>query len=390
MHLSLRRRLFLAMIGLGTLPLAIALLVLALQVRSAGSPTGVRATLDGIALSGGQLVSAVDTMALDDAGREAFRRHTETIAEQTTLARRAERLSRIAAGVLGFLILAAAIVLIAVSLGLARRWSRYVSAPIEELVDWVRRVERQEELPSESATRGAPEFDDLRNAVREMAGALEDARARELEQERLRAFRETARRVAHEMRGPIAASRLALRRLEGSGQDELLSVLDEETERLERMSHEFSEFGRLPEGPEAEIDVAELIESVVAATVPAGVPARTDVSQCVSVLGHYEPLRRALQNLVRNAVEVAGEEGIEVRLERSNGIVRIIVTDDGPGIPADLRQRIFEPYFTTRKHGIGLGLALVKQTVLAHGGTIDAKESSGGGAMFVITLPEKT
>ncbi len=87
MQLSFRRRLFLAMIGLGTVPLAIALLVLALQVRSAGSPT-----LDEIAQSGGELVGAVDTMVLDEQGRAAFRTHTETIAAQTTLARRAERL----------------------------------------------------------------------------------------------------------------------------------------------------------------------------------------------------------------------------------------------------------------------------------------------------------
>jgi signal transduction histidine kinase len=378
MQLSFRRRLFLAMIALGTVPLAIALLVLALQVRSAGSPTGVRATLDEIAQSGGELVGAVDTMALDEQGRAAFRTHTETIAAQTTLARRAEWLSRIAAGVLGFLILVAAVVLIAVSLGLARRWSRYVSAPIEELVAWVRKVERKEELPQESDTRGAPEFDDLRSAARE----------RELEQERLRAFRETARRVAHEMRGPITASRLALRRLEGSGQDEMLTVLDEETQRLERMSHEFSEFGRLPEGPEAEIDVVELVDSVVNATIPTGVPSRTHTEEPVSVRGHYEPLRRALQNLVRNAVEVVGPNGVDVSVARKDGMVRITVADDGPGIPADARQRVFDPYFTTKKHGTGLGLALVKQTVLAHDGTIDAEESPEGGAMFVINLPE--
>jgi signal transduction histidine kinase len=238
--------------------------------------------------------------------------------------------------VLGFLILAVAVLLIAISLGLARRWSRY------------------------------------------------------LERERLRAFRETARRVAHEMRGPITASRLALRRIETNGQDELLAVLDEETERLERMSHEFSEFGRLPEGPEAEIDMAELIESVVTATVPAGVAVSTDVGEHVSIRGHYEPLRRAMQNLIRNAVDVVGPQGIEVRVTRTDGTVRVTVADDGPGIPADSRQRIFEPYFTTKKHGTGLGLAMVKQTVLAHGGTIDAEKSPSGGAKFVINLPERT
>ena len=168
----------------------------------------------------------------------------------------------------------------------------------------------------------------------------------------------------------------------------MLTVLDEETQRLERMSHEFSEFGRLPEGPEAEIDVIELVDSVVNATIPAGVPSHTHMEESVSVRGHYEPLRRALQNLVRNAVEVVGSNGVDVSVARKDGMVRITVADDGPGIPAAARQRVFEPYFTTKKHGTGLGLALAKQTVLAHGGTIDAEESPEGGAMFVINLPE--
>ncbi|UCG85672.1 MAG: HAMP domain-containing histidine kinase [Gemmatimonadota bacterium] len=388
MRLSFRRRLFLAIVGLGTLPLAVALVVLALQVRSSGSTRGARATLDEIALSGGRLVEAVDTTALDSVGREALRSHTETIGRQTNFARRADRLNRISAGVLGFLLLLVAIVLVATSLMLARRWSRYVSAPIEELVDWVRRVERQEQLPAASASRGAPEFDALRHAVRDMAGALEQARERELEQERLRAFRETARRVAHEMRGPVSAARLALRRLSTESDDEMLAVVDEETERLERMAAEFSDFGRLPEGAEADIDVNELVESVLTAAVPADIPVECEVTPGATVRGHYEPLRRALQNLLRNAVEASQDGPIRIVVVRSAGGIEFTISDSGPGIPAELRQRIFEPYFTTKKRGTGLGLALVKQTVLAHRGTIAATDAAGGGTSFVITLPE--
>jgi len=388
MVLSFRRRLFLAMVGLGTVPLAVALVVLALQVRSAGSTTGARATLDEIALSGGRLVEAVDTTVLDAAGREALRAHTETIVRQTNFARRADRLNRIAAGVLGFLLLAVAIVLVAVSLMLARRWSRYVSAPIEELVDWVRRVERQERLPAASDPGGAPEFDALRHAVRDMSGALDRARKRELEQERLRAFRETARRVAHEMRGPVTAARLALRSVGGAHDDEMLAVVDEETERLERMAEEFANFGRLPEGPEAEINVDELIDSAVTATVPASIAVDREVVPGATIRGHYEPLRRALQNLLRNAVEASQHGGIRVAVARSGGGIEFTISDSGPGIPAELRQRIFEPYFTTKEHGTGLGLALVKQTVLAHGGTISVTDADRGGTSFVITLPE--
>jgi signal transduction histidine kinase len=388
MRLTFRHRLFLTIVALGTLPLAVALVVLALQVRSAGSTTGVRAAVDEIARSGGELVEAVDTTAMEPAAREALRAHTETIARQTNNARRADRLNRVAAGALGFVLFGAAIVLVTVSLLLARRWSRYVSAPIEELVDWVHRVERQEQLPAASSCKGAPEFDALRHAVRDMSHALERARERELEQERLRAFRETARRVAHEMRGPLTAARLALRRLAGQSDAEMLAVVDEETERLERMATEFSNFGRLPEGPEADIDLAELVESAINAAVPGGTRVEHEVAPGVMVRGHYEPLRRALQNLLRNAAEASPDGAISLTVVRSADGVEIGVSDSGSGIDPELRQRIFEPYFTTKERGTGLGLALVKQTVLAHGGTIIATDAPEGGAKFVITLPE--
>jgi signal transduction histidine kinase len=388
MQLSFRHRLFLAMVGLGTLPLAVAMLVLALQVRSTSSPAGTRATLDAIAESGRELVGAVDTTRLTDSGREAVRTHTATITRQTTLARRADRLSSYAAGALGVVILIVAIALVAASLGLARRWSRFVSVPIEDLVDWVRRIERKEPLPLEQQGGGPPEFEALRTALRDMAEALDRARQQELEQERLRAFRETSRSVAHEMRGPITALNFALRRLAAPSDAATIDVLQAETARLEEMAREFSEFGRLPEGPEAEVDFDELVESVVSATVPTDMTVVKTVATDLVVRGHYEPLRRAAQNVLRNAVEVTDERGIVVDCRSIDGMVHFTVTDHGPGIPDDIREHIFEPYFTAKSGGTGLGLALVRQTVAAHGGHVMVRNLEEGGAAFVITLPE--
>jgi len=376
------------MVGLGTLPLAVALIVLGLQVRSDSSHAGVRAALDEIAASGRQLVSAVDTTALDAEAKQALHQHTEAIARRTTLARRAETLSRFAAGLLGLVIFAVAAVVLVASLGLARHWSRLVSAPIEEMVDWVRRVERRERLPRVSENRAAPEFEALQGAIRDMADALESARRRELEQERLQAFRETARKVAHEMRGPLTSASLAIRHLEAHSDPEVIKVLREETLRLEQMAQEFSEFGRLPEGPEADIDIGELLTSVIAATIPPGVSVSTVIPLSVTIRGHYEPLRRAFQNLLRNAAEASGSRGIDVELIHEQGTVRVIISDHGPGIPSDLRARIFEPYFTTKDQGTGLGLALVRQTVEAHRGKITVEAAEAGGARFMITLPE--
>lgn len=393
MPLSFRSKIFVGLVALGTVPLAAALAVLALQVRSTGSPAGPRGALDEIAESAHEMIAAVDTLTLNEEGRSALRAHTETIGRRTALARRAETLSAYAAAATGALIFTGALVLVAASLVLARRWSADTSAPIEELVTWVGLIRQRRELPPAVPTRGPTEFEELREALRDMSGALERARTQELERERLAAFRETARRVAHEMRGPLTSARLAIDQLasrgEGSSGD-AMRVLREETERLEAMAREFSEFGRLPEGPEASIDVEELIQSVVASTVPADLHAEIDAPTNLTIKGHFEPLRRALQNIVRNAVEASGGKGIEIRATATGtveeGEVRIIVADRGPGVAPEDRRRIFEPYYTTKKHGTGLGLALARQTIQAHGGSITIEDTPGGGASFVITM----
>jgi signal transduction histidine kinase len=382
--LPFRRRLFLAIVGLGVLPAAGALLVLAVQIRSTGSGRGPGAALDAVAASGGALIAALDTAALDSTARAALRQHTTTIAEQVRLAHRAELLTRSAATALGVAILGVTAVVLVASLRLARRWARYASAPVEELADWVGRVERGEPLPR-AHHGGAPEFTALRDAVRQLAEALDRVRRQEIERARLTAFRETARSVAHEMRGPLSAARLALRQLPASA--DALDVLRDETARLERMAAEFAEFGRLSQGPEADVDLAELVERVAAGAAADGCPVTRSVEPGLTVRGHYEPLRRAVENLVRNAVAYADAGGVAVTARRAAGGIELAVRDHGPGVPDDLKDRIFEPYVTTRRDGTGLGLALVRQTVRAHGGSVAVSDPPGGGAQFTITLP---
>ncbi len=392
MRLSFRQRLFLGLTVLGTVPLGAALIVLALQIWSTGGFAGPRAALDEVAASGRAMIDAIDTTGLDEGGRTALRDHTQTIARGTMLARRAETLRRYAAGALALVTLFAALVLIGVSLQLARRWSRYFSAPIEELTGWVRRIEQRTPLPERAANRSAPEFESLQNALREMSHALEAARQQELEKERLVALREVARRVAHEIRGPLTSTRLALDQLDENRDSSpehvtAIEVLREENRRLEQMAREFSEFGRLPEGPAADVDLGQLLDSVIPATVPDEIRINRSVDANLVVHGHYEPLRRAVQNLLRNAVEASGGEALDINARRCDGHIQLAIADHGPGITPDAREQIFEPYFTTKEAGTGLGLAIVKQTVEVHRGTVTVSDTPGGGATFTIDLP---
>jgi signal transduction histidine kinase len=400
MRLSFRQRLFFGLLALGTLPLAAALVILTLQIRSVDPSTGALTAFDDIAESGRELITVADTAQLSAEVRSALEAHTETLSSRIALARRAEVLTRIAATAAGLIALTVAIVMVAVSVTLARRWSRYVSAPIEELTQWVRRIEQRQALPEHAAGRGAPEFDALRHALRDMSAALEKIRLQEMEQERLQAFRETARQVAHEMRGPLTSARLAIGQLSdadlaaGEREHVALDVLIDETERLERLAREFSDFGRLPEGPEAPIDLEEMLDGVVEATVPDEVVVRKEIEKDITISGHFEPLRRAIQNILRNAVEVSEEAGIGVKAARcatgSGPTVRIEIDDSGPGVPVEMREKIFEPYFTTKELGTGLGLAIVRQTVVAHGGDVKVVGADGGGANFIVTIPVGT
>src|SRR6266496_875518 len=142
---------------------------------------------------------------------------------------------------------------------------------------WTGNIRRMEPLPPDRPRRGAPEFAALRTALREMADTLERARAQEIESERLRAFRETARRVAHEMRNPLTPIRLAVSKLSRTSapeQREAIEVLVAESGRLEQLAREFTEFGRLPEGPAAPVDLPELLSELARTSLPPTMTAR--------------------------------------------------------------------------------------------------------------------
>src|SRR5438876_5135671 len=171
-----------------------------------------------------------------------------------------------------------------------------------------------------------------------------------------------------------------------------MEVMAAETDRLERLAREFADFGRLPEGPPSEVDLVELLEELGRTGVPEGVHVTVHTNGSGAgdraLLGHYEPLRRAFANLYRNAAEaMKGRGAIDVNVTGDRSGLAVTIADHGPGIPAELRQRVFEPYFTTKDDGTGLELALVRVTFEAHRGTISVGETPGGGATFAIVFP---
>lgn len=392
MRLSFHQRILLILVCLGAVPTALAMLGWGLTIRSAARAPGASDAIEALAASGRTLLHTVDSTRLGPAERRALADHATSLNTAIGQLQRADTFSRYYYAGLGLVILLLGGAFLYASIQFGGHLSRQLSRPIEELIGWTGNIRRLQPLPPDQPRRGAPEFAALRTALRDMAASLERARAQEIEAERLRAFRETARRVAHEMRNPLTPIRLAVSELvrsAGAEHREIIEVLVAESARLEQLAREFTEFGRLPEGPAASVDFTELLAELARTSLPATMTARMNLDPATPVLlGHYDPLRRAFSNILRNAAEACGEVGgldITVAPDGGGG-VRIEIRDHGPGVPDDIVERIFDPYFTGKPGGTGLGLALVKQTIEMHGGTVRLAATPGGGATFVVRM----
>jgi signal transduction histidine kinase len=231
--------------------------------------------------------------------------------------------------------------------------------------------------------------------MQRMAEDIEAGRRAALEAERLSAMRETSRQVAHELKNPLTPIRFAIARLKGrvpADLDDTVAILDVETSRLDQMARSFAQFGRLPEGPVAVVDIAELVASAVRASVPENVTCEVKVETGLAISGRYDALSRALGNVLLNAVEACAKGGkLEVSATAGGPEGRpgatIRVRDSGSGIEPAKLAGIWDPYVTHKAGGTGLGLAIVRQTIEAHGGVVAADSTPGRGTEITLVLP---
>ena len=399
-----RTRLFLILTLFATLPSLLLTLVWAGTFARALPLVSGSSAWERAAATGGRAIAAAQQAPLSPGDRAALRAHEIELQESLTQARRFGFIAQRAVPIIAVVAVLALGVLVVVSSRVAGHLSRQLSRPIDELVGWTDRLGRGQELPEGPPRKGAPEFAVLRSRMRSVARELRDARAQEIEAERLRAFRESARQVAHELKNPLTPIRFAVARLRREAPPSLtdaVEVLDAESQRLEEMARSFSQFGRLPEGPAADVDVAELVRYTTRASVPPDVEADVRIDGDVPMIrGHHDALARALSNVLLNAVDAcrAGREagatrpariGVTVARERNNGDDGIVISvrDSGCGIAPDKLARIWEPYVTHKPGGTGLGLAIARQAILAHNGMVRATSVVGGGTEIRFTLP---
>lgn len=390
-RLSFRARLFLALLVVSVLPVAVltggVVLVLGAVSNSFGG-TSVAA----VGETAKTMINSLNGIGIPGESRLALDQHLSAVNALVTQTNRAEGLGRLLPAWLGGALTLVALGLLAIAAGFVRVLSRQLAGPLDEIVQWTGRIRRREALPPDQNQSGIPEFALLRGALRDLAQGLEQARVAELEAERLRAFGEVARRVAHEMKNPLTPIRLAVSQLSRTAPPEMresLEVIAAESARLEAMAREFSELGRLPEGVAAPVDLHELLDDLLRSALPASMDRQLETTGDVGPIeGYYDPLRRAFMNLLRNAVEACGGRGkVTISLRRQDGQIEVRIHDSGHGVAPEKRDLIFQPYFTDKGDGTGLGLAIVRQTIEQHGGTIALAETDGEGATFLIRFP---
>lgn len=239
----------------------------------------------------------------------------------------------------------------------------------------------------------AKKFVDNARTVEATAIELREAQAELVRRERLAALGEMSAVVAHEVRNPVAIIFNALASVKRHPEEgeALLGIVHEEAERLKRMVSDLLEFAR-PQSlhftrTSLEPVVAGAVEAVAATTSNAS-DIEVTTTDLPPVLCDTQLVRQALVNLVTNALQARGRK----RPVRVNGEVRgesvvLAVVDDGDGVPSESRSQIFQPFFTTRATGTGLGLRVVQRIAEAHGGRIVHLETPGGGATFELFLP---
>lgn len=354
------------------------------------------AAWDRVAKTGREAINSLQTAPLTDEQQRLVRAHEQELETSLTQSRRLGFVARRSAPAIIVGALAGLLVLAVLASRVAGHLSRQLSRPLSELVGWANLIEQAEPLPREDAARGAPEFHVLRERMRSMSDALVVGRAKAVEAERLRAFRESARRVAHELKNPLTPIQFALARLKHEAPPSLgdaVEVLEVETARLQELARAFSQFGRLPEGVPSDVDVGEMVRYAARSAIPPHLTAEVAIDDGLPMVrGHYDALLRVLTNILLNAVAACGDKGrIVVAAHSATGTagpgVEVSVRDSGAGIPPSDLERIWEPYVTSKAGGTGLGLAIARQTILAHHGSVAAMSTSGQGAEIRFFVP---
>ncbi|MBP7514296.1 MAG: HAMP domain-containing protein [Flavobacteriales bacterium] len=258
---------------------------------------------------------------------------------------------------------------------------------------------RNEPLPYQ----GEDELGELVRVYNRKVDELRESAEKLARSERESAWREMARQVAHEIKNPLTPMKLGIQHFQLTWDpkapdakerlDRFATSMVEQIDALSRVAGDFSRFAQMSAAKETVLDLNEVARNAVAlfaGTPNADIALHASTDGPLRVKADREHLLRVLNNLIKNATQAIPEDrqgviSVSLRAEGDQAIVE--VRDNGTGIPEEVRERIFEPSFTTKSGGMGLGLAMVKRMVEQAGGSVHFTTRMDEGSSFVVSLP---
>ncbi|MFH0919368.1 MAG: ATP-binding protein [Fibrobacterota bacterium] len=289
-----------------------------------------------------------------------------------------------------------AVVLIALFLGLF--FISRITRPLQELTR-ATRVLSQDNLEFSLSTRAGGEIGLLVEAFNRMIGDLKVAREQRTLAERRATWQQVARTIAHEIKNPLTPIKLSTERMvdkyENNAKDfpavmkSTAATILSEVENLQKLVETFHQYAKFPDPVLKEEDVNVLLTEAADLFKGEKVEIKLSVAAVLPKLQlDRGQIRQALTNLIKNAVQAlegAEQPGV-IRIEswKEEGRILVMVADNGPGIAPDNLKKLFQPYFTTKKHGSGIGLALTERIVSLHNGKITCRSEEGKGAEFIM------
>jgi two-component system, NtrC family, nitrogen regulation sensor histidine kinase NtrY len=285
--------------------------------------------------------------------------------------------------------------------------SARITRPLEELAAGAREVATGR-WDTVIDLRGKDEIGQLASAFNEMTQTLAAQRDQLVQTERVAAWRELARRLAHELRNPLFPLQITVENLQKARQldakqflevfNESTATLKAELANLNTIVGRFSDFSKMPTPQFARVNVNEALRNAVrlfepqfnAVGKPPVIPEYFLTEPLPEIDADADLLHRAFQNLVLNALDAMPAGGtLTLRTTEHEGNVRIEVSDTGKGLTPEECSRLFTPYYTTKVQGTGLGLAIIQSVISDHHGTISVSSDEGHGTTFRIELPQR-
>ncbi len=291
-------------------------------------------------------------------------------------------------------------IMLVVAIVLAYFMSRFVTRSIETIrlkIGQAGLLKKNEKIYLKNATK---EIDSLVNSYNKMIDDLDDSVQRLAKTEREQAWQEMAKQVAHEIKNPLTPMRLTVQSFQkNSGIDSIdekikindfCQTLIEQIDTMSNVATSFSDFATLPKTQLEKTDIVDATKKAVEIFEQNNITFKTSGNN-IFVKLDKEQWIRVMTNLIKNSIQAIPHDrdpDILVQISENSKSVKILVSDNGQGVSKSNRDKIFEPKFTTKSDGMGLGLGIVKNIISSHRGKISYKSKSNKGTDFTITLPK--